>query len=139
MKINFYVKKEWFDDDIVKKKTDAGNINISSPELTALDLLYYTNSVGINYTVTILKELATEIKATALTKTAKRYPQVAAIQRLGYLLDKEIGNEKLGDVLSKVLRDKSIFPVSLSNHKDKNADIDDKWKVVKNINIESDL
>jgi len=67
---------------------------VSTPELTALDLLYYTNSIGINYTVTILKELAAEIKAAELTKTAKRYQQVAAIQRLGYLLDKEIGDKK---------------------------------------------
>ena len=47
IKINFYVKKKWTDEDIVNKKTDAGNIQVSSPELTALDLLYYTNSIGI--------------------------------------------------------------------------------------------
>ena len=102
-------------------------------------MLYYTNSIGINYTVTILKELAAEIKAAELTKTAKRYQQVAAIQRLGYLLDKEIGDKKLANALSKALIDKTIFPVALSNQKNKNAAIDEKWKVIKNINIESDL
>lgn len=139
LKINFYVKKDWSEEDIVNKKTDTGNIHVSSPELTALDLLYYTNSIGINYTVTILKELAAEMKAAELTKTAKRYPQAAAIQRLGYLLDKEIGNEKLADALSKILNNKTIFPVALSNQKNKNAAIDDKWKVIKNVHIESDL
>jgi predicted transcriptional regulator of viral defense system len=139
MKINFYVKKGWANEDIANKKTDAGNIRLSTPELTALDLLYYTKSIGINYTVTILKELAAEIKAAELTKTAKRYQQVAAIQRLGYLLDKEIGDEKSANALSKALIDKTIFPVALSNQKSKNAAIDEKWKVIKNINIESDL
>lgn len=139
LKINFYVKKGWEDEHIANKKTDAGNIRVSTPELTALDLLYYTNNIGINYTVTILKELAAEINATELTKTAKRYQQVAAIQRLGYLLDKEIGNEKLADALSKALNNKTIFPVALSNQKSKNATIDEKWKVIKNVNIESDL
>jgi len=139
LKINFYVKKDWEDEDIANKKTDAGNIRISTPELTALDLLYYTNSIGINYTVTILKELVAEIKAAELTKTARRYQQVAAIQRLGYLLDKEIGDEKLADALRKALQNKSIFPVALSTQKSKNAVIDEKWKVIKNVNIESDL
>ena len=74
-----------------------------------------------------------------LTKTAKRYQQVAAIQRLGYLLDKEIGGKKLADALRKVLHNKSIFPVALSNQKSKNAVIDEEWKVIKNVTIESDL
>ncbi|MBN8687721.1 MAG: type IV toxin-antitoxin system AbiEi family antitoxin [Chitinophagales bacterium] len=139
LKLNFYIKKDWGDEDIIKKKTDAGNINVSTPELTALDLLYYTDNIGINNTVSILKELLSEIKPSELTNTAKRYPQTAAIQRLGYLLDKELANEKLSDALIKALKGRNIFPVSLSNQKSKSAEIDDKWKVIKNINIESDL
>ena len=112
LKINFYIKKDWLDDDIVKKKTDAGNIRVSPSELTALDLMYYTNSIGINYTVTILKELVAEIKTAELTKTAKRYQQVAAIQRLGYLLEKEIGDKKLANALSKALKIKLYFQLN---------------------------
>jgi len=66
-----------------KQKINARNIRVSTQELTALDLLYYTNSIVISYTVTILKKLVTEIKAAELIKTAKRYQQVSAIQRLG--------------------------------------------------------
>jgi predicted transcriptional regulator of viral defense system len=139
LKINFYVKKDWADEDIESKKTDAGNIRVSTPELTALDLLYYNNSIGINNTVTVLKELMAEIRPAELTKIAKRYPQVAAIQKLGYLLDKEIGNEKLADALSKILNSKTIFPVALSSKKNKTAAMDEKWKVIKNVQIESDL
>ncbi len=139
LKINFYIKKEWLEDDIIQKKTDAGYINVSSPELTALDLLFYNKSMGLNQTVTILKELADEIKTAELSKTAKRYPQVAAIQRLGYILDKELQNEKLSDVLFKTLQDKKLFPVSLSNDRDKNGEMDEKWKIIKNIQVESDL
>jgi predicted transcriptional regulator of viral defense system len=139
LKINFYIKKDWSADDIIQKKTDAGYISVSSPELTALDLLFYNKSVGLNQTVTILKELADEIKPQDLIKTAKRYPQVAAIQRLGYILDKELQNEKLSEVLLKILQDKKLFPVSLSNDKDKNGEMDETWKIIKNIQVESDL
>ncbi|HMJ46316.1 MAG TPA: type IV toxin-antitoxin system AbiEi family antitoxin [Ferruginibacter sp.] len=139
LKINFFVKKNWEDEDVIQKKTDAGHINVSTPELTALDLLYYPNSIGINQTVTILKELVSEIKVPELIRTAKYYPQTTAIQRLGYLLDKELQNEKLSDALLKVLKDKKMFPVSLSNSKDKVGESDDNWKVIRNMEIESDI
>jgi predicted transcriptional regulator of viral defense system len=139
LKINFFVKKQWEDHDIVQKKTDAGYINVSSPELTALDLLYYPGSIGINRTVTILKELTLEMKVPDLIRTGKLYPQTTAVQRLGYLLDVELQNDRLADALMKVLKDKKIFPVSLSNSKEKTGEPDDRWKVIKNIEIESDI
>ena len=141
LKINFYVKKEWVDEDVMQKKTDAGYINVSSPELTALDLLFYMGSIGLNRITTILKELSSEIKPSELIKTAKRYPQTAAIQRLGYLLDKELNDQRLAEALLKVLKDKKLFPVLLSNVKNKEneSSVDEEWKVIKNIEIETDL
>jgi len=135
------VKKEWVDEDVMQKKTDAGYINVSSPELTALDLLFYMGSIGLNRITTILKELSSEIKASELIKTAKRYPQTAAIQRLGYLLDKELNYQRLAEALGKVLKGKKLFPVLLSNVKNKGneSSVDEEWKVIKNIEIESDL
>jgi len=139
LKINFLVKKNWEDEDIIHKKTDAGYINVSSPALTALDLLYYPNSIGINQTVTILKELVSEIKLPELARTAKLYPQTTAIQRLGYLLDTQVENEKLSDALVKALKGKKMFSVPLSNTKIKIGELNEKWKVIKNMKIESDL
>ena len=139
LKINFYVKKDWLAESVIQKKTDAGYINVSSPELTALDLLFYMDVTSLNNTVTILKELTQEIKPADLQKTASKYSQVAAIQRLGYILDKELKSEKLGAVLLKVLKDKNVFPVTLSNNKTKNGSLDVKWKVINNTNIEADI
>jgi predicted transcriptional regulator of viral defense system len=139
LKISFYVKKQWSDEEIIQKKTDAGYINTSSPELTALDLLYYQESIGMNRLTTVLHELAPEMKAIDLMKTAKSYPQVAAMQRLGYLLDKELQKEKLADALWTVLKEKILFPVPLSTSKGKDGAADDKWKVIRNMNIESDI
>jgi predicted transcriptional regulator of viral defense system len=98
-------------------------------------------SIGLNRTTTILNELSSEIKTPELIKTAKRYPQTAAIQRLGYLLDKELNDERLAEALVKVLKDKKLFPVLLSNVKNKENEslVDEEWKVIKNIEIEADL
>src|SRR5690606_20352604 len=46
VEINFNVKKSWNRKDVIKKKVDTGYINISSPELTALDLVFYYKDVG---------------------------------------------------------------------------------------------
>lgn len=137
--INFYVKKQWSNDNIVEKKTEAGYINVSSPELTALDLFYYLDSFGINKIATILKELMEEFKISDLVRTAKNYPQTSAIQRLGYMLDKEFNNKKLSDPLIKILNDRRPFVVPLSLNKNKEGRIDDKWKVLKNMEVESDI
>lgn len=139
VKINFYVKKEWQEEDIMQVKTDAGNIKVSSPELTGLDLLYYQKSTGLNRTYTILQELITEMKAASLAKTAKQYPQTAAIQRLGYLLDCELHEQRLGDALLKVLNDRKYFPVRLAANKSKEGEMHNKWKIIKNTLLEGDL
>jgi predicted transcriptional regulator of viral defense system len=140
IKINFYVKKNWDDQDIIQKKTDAGYINVSSPELTALDLLYYIDSIGINRTATILKELSAEIKPENLMRVAKSYPQTAAIQRLGYLLSKEIHNEALANAIAASLKERRLFQIPLSPATgNTNGATDPDWKIIQNVKIESDL
>src|SRR5690348_31169 len=136
VKINFYVKKKWQEEDIMQIKTDAGNINVSSPELTGMDLLYYQESTGINRTYTILQELAAEMKVSSLIKTAREYPQTAAIQRLGYLLDRELHEQKLAAALLKILNERKLFPMRLAANKSKEGEMDNKWKVIKNIILE---
>lgn len=139
LKISFFSKSSWEQGDIVKKTTDAGYINVSSPELTALDLLNYTHKIGLNRATTVLQELAQNMKVSVLVRTASRYQSTPVIQRLGYILDKILGEEKLAGSLQKVLKSRTVVPVFLSTRNDKNGAIDDTWKVIKNIEIESDL
>ena len=139
LKVSFFSKNLWEQDDIVQKTTDAGYLNVSSPELTALDLLAYVDKIGANRVVTVLEELAQAMKATALSKKAKRYPNTPVIQRLGYILDKVLGEEKLSDSLLKILNERHVSPVLLVTQKEKQGELDDTWKVIKNIEIESDL
>lgn len=138
LKINFYVKKAWFDGDIIQRKTSAGYINVSSPELTALDLLAYGN-YGINRIFTILEELTKEMKASNLLRIIKDYPQTTTSQRLGYLLDKELGNKQLTTAVKKGLKNRTLYPVRLSINSRKIGPTDENWKIIKNTKVESDL
>ena len=139
LKIDFFAKKTFLQDGITQKKTPAGNMPVSLPELTALDLFDYIHKFGINQITTILQELSEEMKPSILLKIAKQFPNTAAIQRLGYILETEINEEKLADSLYKVLKDRAFFPVPLSLTHEKKGETDNRWKVIKNMEIESDL
>ena len=139
LNILFFPKQNFLQEGIVQQKTAAGYINVSSPERTALDFFDYIHKFGINRITTILQELSEAMKPTNLAKTAKQFPNTAAIQRLGYILEKEIGAEKLSDALYKVLSERQFFVIPLSIQKGKSGETDNKWKVIKNMEIESDL
>lgn len=139
LKINFLVKNEWNKEDIIKIKTEAGYVNASSPELTALDLLYYVDKVGMNRVITILKELVEVIKPNILTKTARNYSQIAAVQRLGYLLEYELENDKLSQAVYTTLAGKKGTYIPLMPGKNKKGNANTKWRIINNIKIESDL
>lgn len=139
LKINFLVKNEWSNEDINKIKTDAGYIRVSSPELTALDLLYYIDKIGINRVFTIIEELSEVLKPSKLYKTAKKYNQLAAIQRLGFLLENELGNEGLAKAIYPLIENKKGGNIPLIPGKNKEGEVNNKWRIIKNITIESDL
>lgn len=139
LKISFLSKNSWEADDIIQKTTDAGYINVSSPELTALDLLAYADKNSMNRVTTVLHELAQTIKIAQLSRILKRYPNTPVLQRMGYIMDKVLNEKKIAEVLLKNLKDRNISPILLSTQKTKNGEMDETWKVVVNMEIESDL
>ena len=139
LKISFFSKQEFLQDGIIQKKSPAGYFNVSAPELTALDLFDYIHKFGINQITTILQELSEEMKPSLLLKLAKKYPNTAAIQRLGYVLEKVVSSEKLSETIWKALEERTFFPAPLSPQKPKKGEMDNRWKIIENMLIESDL
>lgn len=139
LKIIFYSKKEWTKEGITKKKTNAGYVNVSIPELTALDLLDKSSIFGINRIATILNELAEEMNSSKLIKTACQYRNNAAIQRLGYILERDVANEKLAENLWKTLSKRKFSAIPLAPKKEKSGTSNNRWKIIENMKIESDL
>lgn len=141
LKINFYIKKEWDKDDIVQKKVATGYINVSSPELTALNLVYYFDQAGgLNRVATVLEELSESIDANKMLDLAKRYSPITAVQRLGFLLEEVLRMRDLSDPIKDYLKTVNYFPVLLRPQKEKPEMVTgNDWKVVQNIEIETDL
>lgn len=140
LKINFYIKKEWAKNDIVQKKVDTGYINISSPELTALDLVNYFEQVGgLNRVATVLEELCESIAPDKMLDLAKRYTPITAVQRLGFLFEEILDRKDLSEPIKGYLKTVNYFPILLRPQKEKrDRRTGNDWKVVKNINIETD-
>jgi len=136
--IYFFTKSKWGNDDIIEKKTDAGFVKVSSPELTALDLIYYNDKIGgINRLLPILDELAEEIKPSKLFKTAQRYNQTTTIQRLGFIFGEVLSFDEFTKQLKKVLKERNYFNIPLSiTSKNKEGEIDKSWRIIKNIELE---
>jgi predicted transcriptional regulator of viral defense system len=139
--IEFIYKKSWQQKDIVQQKTNAGYVMVSSPELTALDLCYYSRHAGgINQVATVLQELSEEIDANKLVEVAERYFSRMAVQRVGYLLEL-LGYEEKVLPLKEWLRYQKYHAALLEtgdkNHKSKITGND--WRVIVNAEIESDI
>ena len=134
----FLTKSHWNEDFIIRKKTQTGFINVSSPELTALDLCTYIWKFGVNRVATILMELYEEMKPSLLKKVAKEYDNISSLQRLGYILENFTENEKLTNAIYTVFQTKKTYYVPLSPKKEKRGEYNHKWKVIVNMQIEPD-
>ncbi len=141
LKLNFYLKKEWQTDFIIQKKVDTGYINISSPELTAIDLVYYFEHVGgMNRVVTVLDELCESMDADKLLALVKVYAPKSAVQRLGFLLEQILQKRNLSDPIKRYLKTVNIYPILLKPQSERQEMISgNAWKVVQNLEIETDL
>lgn len=141
LKIRFPIKSEMPQTGIEQKKTPAGYIAVSSPELTALDLMtYLKQSGGIAAAMAVLEELAERLTPEKLRQVATAFEPSTALQRLGYIFDEILGEKCLAEVLRAELQTRNGFhtPLSPSTNKS-NYPINKKWKIYINVDLESEL
>lgn len=86
--IAFYHRKDMdaIANALEQRKTDTGSMKVSSPELTALDLLRYPHaSGGLDHIVTVLSELGGRVDPRKLAALSVAFER-SVVQRLGHLL-----------------------------------------------------
>lgn len=140
-KIRFFKNKHWPEKNIIEAKSDAGYYKISSPALTASDLIYHHLKIGgMNRMMANLEELAEEINYDDIKNLLTWYPHKSTLQRLGYLLEKFAIDSTITDLIFEYLSDNKFYSVLLSPKKGQKAGkTGNRWKVDINIKIESDL
>ena len=145
LRIDFIYKKSMAElptQDLVVK---TGYLKISSPELTAIDLLAYpSRSGGLNNIATVLSELIETMNPDKLIEVAKMIPRTAWVQRLGYILE-AIGviDESRRDLVLKSLeeylsRQRLYYVPLLRGLPIKGCQRNNKWMIIENTAIESD-
>ena len=130
---------------ISKINTRTASVNISNPELTAVDLLAYVKRAGgINQVTTVLAELVESINFDDVNEDFFYSVPAAYIQRLGYLLEVELEEKEISESLyEKAMRSGvSFHTTTLVVDKGNQLEVlgrNKKWRLIVNYRIESDL
>jgi len=140
VRIRFFFSRRVDDAATERMKTSSGYIPVSTPEMTAFDLIRYRKGAGsIDRAATVIAELAERIDAMRLLAIAKRGEKMPVVQRLGYLLDLTEHGE-LAEPLSKLVEDRKprfvpLEPESSEAVSERNA----RWHVLVNTTIEVEV
>lgn len=119
-----------------------GWLNVSSRELTALDLVTYQGHVGgLSRVATVLEELSIGLNFNQFTEDFLKVAPIPAFQRLGFLLESVLGEEQVADGLRRLLKSagarRKLVPLQLGVKVD-GCEVDKKWNVIVNQQIEID-
>lgn len=141
LKIHYLTKKKFPSVGIEQRKTDAGYFFISTPELTAFDLVQYENRIGgLNRVAQIIAELAEAIDVKKLQMLLKRNEiPYAYIQRLGFILQVKLKEHSISEILLDYLDQskKRFHNVPLkSKGKRSGFPIDSRWRIIENVTID---
>jgi len=140
-KLRFFKTEIWPKNNIIEKKSDAGNYKISSPALTAIDLVHHHKKIGgINRILANLQEMASEISNEDLEQLLSWYPHKSTLQRFGYLMEQLKVSESILDEIFKCLNKGAFYSILLTPKKGlKAGKTGNRWKVDANIKLENDL
>lgn len=123
---------------VMEKQTETGTMHVATPETTAFDLVRYQAGAGhLSNAATVLAEMAERLDSRALVTIA---PLVGLpdVQRLGYLLD-AIGASDLTGPLARWLQKRRPRAVPLRPGEPADAEVDRRWHVLRNAELEVDL
>jgi len=139
IKINYFTKKNISHISVEKRKTETGYVYVSSPELTAADLVYYQNRIGgLNKICVVINELSEVIKTEGITPELVKTLTTPTIQRLGYIFNKIVNQSDLAERLYNVSVElnKTFFwqPLRAGGNR-KGFRLDEKWKIIINTNV----
>lgn len=140
--LTWIYRKEIAEEFLQTKNTETGIVKFSSAELTALDLVQYSQNIGgLSRVATILEELCEVMDMSRFTDRLCQYTTLTTLQRLGYIFEYVLYEPEKADVIYDRIKasGKKMLYTPLS----KEHDIDDsernkRWKILVNTEIEID-
>lgn len=139
VKVDFVVRKNALEIPTQPRNTPTGVIKLSTPEVTAFDLVGYGKQCGgLDNVVTILAELAEKLDSNKLAEIAENSP-ISWSQRLGYLLNKVDAGAVSEGLIQYVKAYKPVRTPLLPSADIRGARTDNLWKVFVNIEVEPEI
>jgi len=138
VRVRFVARRNVAEISVARFNTPRGHVTVSSPEATAFDLVgYHKHAGGFDNVATVLAELADSLTSEGLYEVAKLSPAPWA-QRLGYLLER-VGAERVADSLARHVERTVIETTPLLPGKTVvGAPRDPRWKLIVNVDVESE-
>lgn len=123
-------------DEVSERRTEGGNIRLSSPELTAFDLLCYPRgSGGLDHVLTVLTDIYDKLDVRKLVILSGFFARTVT-QRLGYLLD-ILGCKTQSTLLHRALSERGFDWAELDPRETKypefaldSVERNSKWRVI---------
>lgn len=138
--ILFFSKKNIPKKFIWKHKAQSGYVNVASPELTAIDLIENEKHVGgLNRVCTVLNELVDSIDFEKLDNDFFTLAPTPTYQRFGYILESVLERDEIAHKFKSKMPPFTIRNIPFKIGKSTtNCEINRKWKVIINQEIEID-
>jgi predicted transcriptional regulator of viral defense system len=138
VRVSFIARRNAGDVPTNQIKTRRGYIRVSTPEVTAIDLVGYQRRVGgADAVAQILSALLPQLTSEGLLKAAMCSP-VNWAQRLGYLLDR-ISTGDLTEALRRYVISRTTVYTPLSRYLPDAAPRDERWRVLINASLSSEV
>lgn len=140
--LSWLFRKAIPEDFLLTKNSETGTIRFSNPELTAIDLVQFENTVGgLSRVATVLDELCEQCDFSKVNNKLFAFTSVAAVQRLGYILENILEQNEQADLLHEKLLayGKRLNYIPLSTRSKKETMFrDSRWKININTEIQTD-
>ena len=138
----FFCKGNISEKYLERRQTRNGYLNVSGPELTAVDLITYQAKTGsVTRAATVLAELVVKLDFERLESDFLEQVPVSSLQRLGYILEEVLEEQEAADALYGLLKRAGVHLQRAALKAGKPADgaeMNSRWKVLVNEQIEID-
>lgn len=127
---------------LLAKNSETGTIRYSNAELTAVDLVQYSQYIGgLSRAATVLAELVELTDFRGKIEELLDFTTIATLQRLGYILEEVLEESEQADIiyseLNALVKRLTFKPLS-SRIKNEKCEKNYKWKIEINTEIEID-
>ncbi len=141
VRLRFGVRSHLLDLPRERHTVPTGQVWVSTPEVTALDLAATPRlGGGVSNIATVLLELEDEgrLRSAELTQAAEHY-SLATVRRLGYLLE-TVGLGTHAEALHPLTAERRVFPADdLSPGDGRHGAVEARWRLRVNAPVEPDV